>query len=554
MKNKKIKSFVDNFASVIADVLDTDVIIVDEEMDIIGKSLKYFSLYNDIKIGTLIAKVLSDNEKLYIKDKAEVDSCKKCKEYKICKMKGFIGVPIRYENRTIGVLSLILQSSKVKKLFEKLDSALFFMENMADLIGIRINEINEKKSLKNKMEKIESILNFTNEALVYTDQYGNIIFSNKAFRKLFEKKDSILYRPRNLKEIYKDILSLYSENKKIDNIKVSLEYNEKLFYGRLSLEPINLSIEDKGFICRFEEYEITQKRDNCYLSGTLVTFPWLSKYIKQEVLDEAKILAEKTGDILIYSNDNALNELLAKAIFNYSERRLEDIRVIYMQNIYRDLLDEFFISDCGILKKVQKGTLVIVQPEGMSLHIQDRLADFIKENDKAFKERVRLIFCTCENLYNLSENGMFSKKLYRYLSEILHVDIDNINDKYDLFDGFIKSAVKYYSAVYKSKDFSLSRSMVEDLWNSRENYSLTELDTLVESMVKSNSSIYISLITKRPGKEMTVSEIEENYLRKLTQQGKTQKEIYKIMGISRSTLYRRLKKMEGKSTSYEQKQ
>ena len=225
MKIKKVKSIVDNFAAVIDDVFDTDVIIVDDDMDIIGKSLKYFSVYNDIKIGSLIAKVLSENEKIYVQDKSDIDRCRKFKEYKICKMRVFIGVPIKYENKIIGVLALILQKSKVKKLFEKLESALFFMENMADLIGIRINEINERKSLKNRMQKIESILNFTNEALVYTDQYANIIFFNKAFRKLFEKKDSILYRPGNLKEIYKDILSLYAENKKIENIKLSLEYN-----------------------------------------------------------------------------------------------------------------------------------------------------------------------------------------------------------------------------------------------------------------------------------------------------------------------------------------
>lgn len=554
MKSKKIKSFVDNFAVVIADVLDTDVIIVDEEMDIIGKSLKYFSLYNDIKIGSLIAAVLSENDKVYIKDKSDIESCRKCKEYKICKMKGFIGVPIRYENRVIGALALILQKSKVKKLFEKLESALFFMESMADLIGIRINEINEKKSLKNKMQKIESILNFTDEALVYTDQYGNIIFSNKAFRKLFEKNDSILYRPRNLKEICKDILSLYAENRKIDNIKISLEYNETLFYGILSLEPITLSIEDKGFICRLKEHESTEKKESLHLSGSLVTFPWLSKYIKQGVLEEAKILAGKGEDILIYSKDNALNELLAKAIFNYSERRLEDIRVIYMQNIYRDLLDEFFISEYGILKMSRKGALVIVQPEGMSLHVQDRLADFIKENDRAFKERVRLIFCTSENLYKLSESGLFSKKLYQYLSDILFIDIDNVDEEYELFDGFIKSAVKYYAGVYKKKDFSVSKTVIMDLWQMREQYRLMELDTLIESMIKSDSNIYKNLSTKKSSTEISIKEIEENYLEKLIKQGKTQKEIYKIMGISRSTLYRRLKKMEVKSTSYGEKQ
>jgi len=469
-------------------------------------------------------------------------------------MRGFIGVPIKYENKIIGVLALILQKSKVKKLFEKLESALFFMENMADLIGIRINEINERKSLKNRMQKIESILNFTNEALVYTDQYANIIFFNKAFRKLFEKKDSILYRPGNLKEIYKDILSLYAENKKIENIKLSLEYNERLFYGRLSLEPVNLTIEDKGFICRFDEYENSEKKEKFYLSGSLVTFTWLAKYIKQEVLDEAKILAGKTGDILIHSKDNALNELLAKAIFNYSERRLEDIRVIYMQNIYRDLLDEFFISEYGILKMTQKGAFVIVQPEGMNLHIQDRFADFIKENDRAFKERVRLIFCTSENLYDLSENGLFSKKLYQYLSDISQIGIDNIDDEYELFDGFIKNAVKYYSGIYKNKGFSLSKNTITDLWEIKENYSLTELDTLIESMVRSNSSEYKKFVKKKSVMEMSVSEFEEKYLQKLIKQGKTQKEIYEIMGMSRSTLYRRLKKMEGKNTSYGKKQ
>ena len=202
----------------------------------------------------------------------------------------------------------------------------------------------------------------------------------------------------------------------------------------------------------------------------------------------------------------------------------------------------------------QKGAFVIVQPEGMNLHIQDRFADFIKENDRAFKERVRLIFCTSENLYDLSENGLFSKKLYQYLSDISQIGIDNIDDEYELFDGFIKNAVKYYSGIYKNKGFSLSKNTITDLWEIKENYSLTELDTLIESMVRSNSSEYKKFVKKKSVMEMSVSEFEEKYLQKLIKQGKTQKEIYEIMGMSRSTLYRRLKKMEGKNTSYGKKQ
>lgn len=539
MKSKRIKSFVDNFAIVISDVLDTDVIIVDEDMDIIGKSLKYFSLYNDIKIGSLIARVISANERLYIKDKAEINTCRKCKEYKICKMKGFIGVPIRFENRVLGVLALILQKSKVNKLFTKLDSTIFFMENMAELIGIRINEINEKKSLDDKMKRVEAILDFTNDALVYTDKYANIILSNKAFKKLFDKDNSMVSKPRNLKEIYKDILDLYARDKKIKNIKLSLTYNESLFRGFLSVEPVNFGFDEKFYICKFEEKLQFSNKEISTLNGSLVTFPWLSKYIKDEILDEAKLLSKKDTDILIYNKNNTISELLAKAIANYSDRHLEDIKVVYMQNIYRDLLDEFFMGEDGILNIIKKGTLIIVLPEYISLHIQDKLADVLAKNE----ERARVIFCTSSNIYDLKQKSLFSNKLYSYIKNIAFIDIDNIYYDYNLFDSFVRSSINYYSKIYNRLDYSYDEKDIEYLWGKKESYTLSDLEIYIESMVKSNNDLISNLLSIVSNKNLSISEIEKNYLLDLIKQGKTKKEICEIMGISRSTFYRKFKNM-----------
>ena len=536
MKSKRIKSFVDNFAIVISDVLDTDVIIVDEDMDIIGKSLKYFSLYNDIKIGSLIARVISANERLYIKDKAEINTCRKCKEYKICKMKGFIGVPIRFENRVLGVLALILQKSKVNKLFTKLDSTIFFMENMAELIGIRINEINEKKSLDDKMKRVEAILDFTNDALVYTDKYANIILSNKAFKKLFDKDNSMVSKPRNLKEIYKDILDLYARDKKIKNIKLSLTYNESLFRGFLSVEPVNFGFDEKFYICKFEEKLQFSNKEISTLNGSLVTFPWLSKYIKDEILDEAKLLSKKDTDILIYNKNNTISELLAKAIANYSDRHLEDIKVVYMQNIYRDLLDEFFMGEDGILNIIKKGTLIIVLPEYISLHIQDKLADVLAKNE----ERARVIFCISSNIYDLKQKSLFSNKLYSYIKNIAFIDIDNIYYDYNLFDSFVRSSINYYSKIYNRLDYSYDEKDIEYLWGKKESYTLSDLEIYIESMVKSNNDLISNLPSIVSNTNLSISEIEKNYLIK---QGKTKKEICEIMGISRSTFYRKFKNM-----------
>ena len=413
------------------------------------------------------------------------------------------------------------------------------MENMAELIGIRINEINEKKSLDDKMKRVEAILDFTNDALVYTDKYANIILSNKAFKKLFDKDNSMVSKPRNLKEIYKDILDLYARDKKIKNIKLSLTYNESLFRGFLSVEPVNFGFDEKFYICKFEEKLQFSNKEISTLNGSLVTFPWLSKYIKDEILDEAKLLSKKDTDILIYNKNNAISELLAKAIANYSDRHLEDIKVVYMQNIYRDLLDEFFMGEDGILNIIKKGTLIIVLPEYISLHIQDKLADVLAKNE----ERARVIFCTSSNIYDLKQKSLFSNKLYSYIKNIAFIDIDNIYYDYNLFDSFVRSSINYYSKIYNRLDYSYDEKDIEYLWGKKESYTLSDLEIYIESMVKSNNDLISNLPSIVSNINLSISEIEKNYLLDLIKQGKTKKEICEIMGISRSTFYRKFKNM-----------
>ena len=51
----ELKTKFDDFARTISDVLETDVIITDVNMNVIGSAFQYFSLYQDIKIGSLIA-------------------------------------------------------------------------------------------------------------------------------------------------------------------------------------------------------------------------------------------------------------------------------------------------------------------------------------------------------------------------------------------------------------------------------------------------------------------------------------------------------------------
>lgn len=92
MKYKgELKTEFDDFARAISDVLETDVIITDADMNVIGSAFQYFSLYQDIKIGSLMAEVFYDNQDVLLEHKRDKESCRQCPEYLVCKMEALCG-------------------------------------------------------------------------------------------------------------------------------------------------------------------------------------------------------------------------------------------------------------------------------------------------------------------------------------------------------------------------------------------------------------------------------------------------------------------------------
>lgn len=181
----ELKTEFDDFARAISDVLETDVIITDADMNVVGSAFQYFSLYQDIKIGSLIAEVFYANKDVLLEHKRDKESCRQCPEYHNCKMESFVGVPIRLDHRTIGVIALILPKDRGKALFKKISSTVTFMHSMADLIASKITDSQYSRIIEEKNDELKGILDANDTALIYTDFYGNILFANESFRKLF---------------------------------------------------------------------------------------------------------------------------------------------------------------------------------------------------------------------------------------------------------------------------------------------------------------------------------------------------------------------------------
>lgn len=188
----ELKTEFDDFAKAISDVLETDVIIADANMNVIGSAFQYFSLYQDIQMGSLMAEVFYDNRDVLLEHKRDKASCRQCVEYHNCKMESFVGVPIRREYQPIGVIALVLPKDRGRTLFRKIESTVTFMHSMAELIAAKITDSQYSKIITEKNEELKGILDANDAALAYTDFYGNILFVNASFRKLFRITEPVL--------------------------------------------------------------------------------------------------------------------------------------------------------------------------------------------------------------------------------------------------------------------------------------------------------------------------------------------------------------------------
>lgn len=538
----KIKNFVDNFAEVISDVLDTDVIITDSNMNIVGSAFRYFSLYNDIKVGTLLADVLVNNHNLMVRNKAKLESCKKCNEYRECKMKGFIGVPIHYGNQTLGAMALILPGSKVKALFENIDSTVIFMERMAELVATRMHYHIEKKALSKKMAELESILDLMDEALVHTDVYGNVIYFNQKFEQNFGVDRALI--GDNITCIYPELKAWYAKEKVFKDFKICIQNDKCSFYGIVNSKRVYYTEEEYGVILCFQPYKNIYKSSKIFMPGTQVTFQWLRKFCDVETLVLAERYAELDEPVLICGCDDILNEMLGKAIYNQSSRRLEEVEVLHIRNSYRALLNTYLSEETGILRKLQNGTIIVIQPEKIPMYIQEHLLNLIEKkrtlNNKTIIDLdIRFIFCTVFDLETLVKEKKFNERLYRIISKNKISMTKTLHEDFGAFYRYMQSGLDYYSNIYKKEAVELSIEQQKEIWRKCRGNLLPDLEMMIERIVR--NGICSLEEERRENPEKSINELEKMQLQKLIKDGYSKQEIAKIMKISRTTLYRHLK-------------
>lgn len=552
-----IKDFVLRFADIICNTVDADVIIADNVLEIVGKSFRYYTLYNTPHIGSLITRVIDSKETVIVEDKSEVETCRQCADFGSCKMIGFVGVPIIYENYVIGVISLLLPQHRVRSLFKTLDTSVEFLEHMAELLVGKIKMHHETQLLAQMVAEREMLMDLLSDAVVYTDYHGNIQHFNKEFTKRFQMPELCI--GKQIQEVlpHKFFADYFEDRLEMREQKVYFESNQRPFYGLASCKAVSINGMNYGVMFLFRSVNEVLRNANIYEEkGSLVTLGWAEWMLPMEVVQAAKALAVTSNHVLICGKNRSVNEILAKGICNYSERSLNGMGNLYSDNMYRELMERFLFDEFGALGNGNKGTLFVQDAENLPCYVQERILAFLRTgkvmtNAKySISTDVKIIFSTTKDLKKMVEQGYFLEELYYRIIEY-SIEIPGIQEEKGRFYNIVSSGLQYYKVRYKRDEVELDPDVLDFLWRYPWQEDFNLLEVKLEAIVRRSNGLVtlerlmdMGILSIPEQENMTLSSIEKGRISELLKKGYSKTEVAKILGIGRATLYRKIEEYQ----------
>jgi len=296
--------------------------------------------------------------------------------------------------------------------------------------------------------------------------------------------------------------------------------------------------------------------------------------------EEASMASKSASTVLITGESGTGKELFARAIHNHSNRVDNPFITVNCAAIPDNLLEsELFGYEegaftgakkggkIGTFELAHKGSIFLDEIGDMSLHLQAKLLRVLQEkelNKLGGKSHiyvdVRIIAATNKDLEKMVAEGTFREDLF-YRLNVIPIKLPSLRERKEDIPQIIDYMIKEYSKKLEKEVVGIEESVVDTMINYRWPGNIRELQNIIEYSVNMSSTpiITINVIPKKvknidvtPGEEdesiVKLDELERREIIKALNKYKDYKKdkdlAAKSLGISRSTLYRKLEKYE----------
>ncbi len=287
-------------------------------------------------------------------------------------------------------------------------------------------------------------------------------------------------------------------------------------------------------------------------------------------------VAKTKGNVLITGKSGTGKELVAKAIHYNSERAGKPFVAINCGAIVDTLLEsEFFghkkgsftgaVRDKdGHFKLANGGTLFLDEIGDIPLHLQVKLLRAIEESEilpvggtATIKTDIRIIAATNRNLLDEIEAGRFRDDLY-YRLNVVEIKLPSLSERREDIPLLVEHFIKKYNKELNRQVISVDNETMRILMNYSWKGGIRELENIIERALILSEGEYVTvedlpanlleagLSGAMPDKlKEAVAQFERSHIISVLKRTFNNKEeSAKILGISLSSLYRKMDELQ----------
>jgi transcriptional regulator, propionate catabolism operon regulatory protein len=443
--------------------------------------------------------------------------------------------------------------------------------------AIQLQESIQKE--KYKLNQFNAILNFTYSGIIATDKNNIIQIYNPMAENIIGIPKKYIVGKNANKVIENTRLSevLNSKQQEIDQLQ---RLNNKTVLT--SRVPILVEGQIEGVVATFRDVKSIEESEH-KIRKQLYSKGLVSKYTFHDIKGESQAIgrcieiskeyAKNNFTILISGESGTGKELFAHSIHNHSERKNEAFVAVNCAALPENLLESELFGyvggaftgakkegKIGLFELAHNGSIFLDEITEAPLSIQSRLLRVIQEkevmrlgSDRVIKIDVRIISATNKNLWKEVVKGKFREDLYYRLS-VLELKIPPLRARRKdipvISREFIRDHFQniYYSYKDKWEAIFMNLQKYEFYGNVRELYNvLKRLAILIQKKGEYSVRDLIDL-TYDEKEKILIEEAGrrkkgeiEDILTMLNKKNWDKGEAARELGISRTTLWRKMK-------------
>lgn len=589
-KLQKIQPFVQSVAEAIAAALKLEVEIVDNNLlRVAGTGRLRPEVGSRQKRGFVNRFVLKMGEPFIVSDPGQHLLCNACDLKGNCFYTAGLFCPIIVDGDSIGLISLVSFTGEQRETlltnYEQLQS---FVTKMADLLATKAREEVMVQNLMITSNHLRTIVNSIQEGIIAVDAHGLITHFNPAAAGVFGVSQEEVMN-RHVKDIFPELLvcRVLKNNQQVLEQVVTQKRGKKRVQLLSSAFPIEVNGQLVGAVesCRLVS-DVQRVASRFALPVIETRFDEIlgnSVQIKQ-AKDKAYKVAANDSTVLIEGESGTGKELFVRAIHTASPRASKPFVAINCSAIPDALLEsELFGYEEGAFtgakhggkpgkfELAQGGSIFLDEIAEMPLYLQAKLLRVLQEKKlervggiQEVSLDVRVIAATNKNLNEMVARGEFREDLY-YRLHVIPLTLPTLRERKGDIPLLLDFFLKRFNGLM-NKDYSgFTPEAMELLMNYFWPGNIRELQNTVEYACNLETGALISLESLpyrirqfQHGKvkldclgvrlREKIKEVERQMLVEALEsygsQSHAKEKISEALGISRATMYRKLKEFD----------